>query len=298
MKIGNAPCSWGILEFDSAQPFFTFEQVLDEMAESGYSGTELGPWGFLPIDPARLKEVLEQRNLELPAAFIPLPFSESSLPIAAENETIKIAHLLRSVSGENALVILADDNGKSPLRTRNAGRLQQNDSLTASQWRTFGRQVNRLATKIFEETGLKTAFHHHCGGFVETPYEIGILMDMAIPERVGLCFDTGHYRYGGGDALQGLMYFFERIWHIHFKDVDPGVLKKSIENEWDYFEAVRRGIFCELGSGEINFPGIIKTLQEKEYKSWIIVEQDILNSAANPFENARRNRLYLKKLEY
>ena len=53
IKIANAPCSWGILEFDLEGESAGFEQVLDEMKETGYAGTELGDWGFMPSEPAR-----------------------------------------------------------------------------------------------------------------------------------------------------------------------------------------------------------------------------------------------------
>ena len=55
IKIANAPCSWGVLEFDLEGKAAGFEQVLDEISETGYEGSELGDWGFRPTVPADLK---------------------------------------------------------------------------------------------------------------------------------------------------------------------------------------------------------------------------------------------------
>ena len=49
---------------------------------------------------------------------------------------------------------------------------------------TFGQL---FATILMEQTGLRTVFHHHCGGYVETPEEVGRLMASTNPELLGLC---------------------------------------------------------------------------------------------------------------
>lgn len=296
MKIGNAPCSWGVLEFDENAPVPLYKEILEEMAETGYEGTELGPWGYFPTEPAQLKGMLHGYSLELVAAFVPVPFSEASAHEEGAAEALRIAELLSDVTGAEALIVLADDNGKIPVRVQKAGRIENEDSLTTAQWKTFGKGVDVVAARVFEETGLRSVFHHHCAGYVETPKEIEILLDITNPDSVGLCFDTGHYRYGGGDPLAGMAKFSKRIRHIHFKDVDPAVLDDSIKQRWDYFTSVQNGIFCELGSGNVQFPEIVKLLPELQQASWIIVEQDILKQSDSPFRSAKNNRVYLKQL--
>ena len=69
MQIANAPCSWGVLEFESATLAPGPAQVLDEIASTGYDGTELGDWGFLGTDPAQLRGDLNRRRLALVGAF-------------------------------------------------------------------------------------------------------------------------------------------------------------------------------------------------------------------------------------
>jgi inosose dehydratase len=114
------------------------------------------------------------------------------------------------------------------------------------------------------------------------------------PTIVGLCFDTGHYRFGGGDPLAGLQKHSDRIWHVHFKDHSPAVAAQTRAHGWDYFESVRHGIFCELGQGDVAFPAIAAQLKQRGYDGWIVVEQDVLPGMGSPKESAQRNRDYLR----
>jgi inosose dehydratase len=75
IKVANAPCSWGVLEFELQGQAAGYVRVLDEMQQTGYLGTELGDWGFLPTDPDLLKTELAARNLELLRAFVPVDLS-------------------------------------------------------------------------------------------------------------------------------------------------------------------------------------------------------------------------------
>ncbi|MHC4357001.1 MAG: TIM barrel protein [Planctomycetota bacterium] len=149
------------------------------------------------------------------------------------------------------------------------------------------------------QTGLRTVFHHHCAGFVERPDEVARLLEMTDPDLLGLIFDTGHYAYGSGSnnpeiVLEGLDLFAERIWYMHFKDCDPNVANSARAEGWDYFEAVRRGVFCELGQGCVDFPAVLNWLVERDYDGWAVVEQDVLPGMGSPRESAQRNREYLR----
>jgi inosose dehydratase len=155
--------------------------------------------------------------------------------------------------------------------------------------------VDRIADAVRRHTGLRSVFHHHCAGFVEAPWEIAHLMKTTDPNLVGLCFDTGHYRFGGGgDPLQAYRQFKDRIWHVHFKDCNPAVHEQSRTNEWNYFESLKHGIFCELGKGDIDFKAFADELKKENYAGWIVVEQDVLPGMGAPKEFARRNREFLR----
>ncbi|GHO79815.1 hypothetical protein KSD_75860 [Ktedonobacter sp. SOSP1-85] len=305
MRIANAPCSWGALEFDDVKgEGITYGRMLDELRDTGYVGTELGDWGFMPTVPAQLQFELKRRNLRMVGAFVPVALKDVSLHTIGEAEALKVARLLSAVAEEedqSPFLILADANGTEPERTRNAGHVTNEMGLSAAQWTTFARGAERIARRVREETGMPTVFHHHCAGYVETPQEIERLLDMTDPELLGLVFDTGHYLYGSGDidgqrVLEGLERFGKRIQHVHFKDCHPLVARQARSEGWDYFTAVRNGVFCELGQGSVPFEVVRDWLHGRGYDGWIVVEQDVLPGMGSPKESAQRNRAYLKAI--
>src|SRR5437870_559605 len=221
IHVANAPCSWGALEFEGMGDGIAFGQMLDELRDSGYVGTELGDWGYMPTEPVALKEELERRKLAMVGAFVPVALKYSEAHTSGEANAMKIARLLAAVSNTNVeghlpLLILADANGTDPLRTQYAGRVTFEMSLSPSEWKTFAEGAEGIARAVRDVTGLAMAFHHHCGGYVETPEEIAHFLDMTDPDLLGLVFDTGHYLYGSGGidgqvVLDGLKRFGERI---------------------------------------------------------------------------------------
>ncbi len=295
-RIANAPCSWGVLEFDLDGQAAGYEQVLDEIAETGYAGTELGDWGFMPTDPAVLRAELAKRSLALLAAFVPVAFADASAHAEGEAVAVRTARLLRDTAGENCFIVLADNNGTVEARTRHAGRITPDLGLSDGQWQTFAAGVNRVARAVKEQAGLRTVFHHHCAGYVETPAEIDRLMALTDPALVGLCLDTGHCMFGGGDPADLMQRYADRIWHVHFKDFDPQAAARNHEQQGDYFAAIRQGVFCELGKGAVNFPAIRDLLLARGYDGWIVVEQDVLPSMGSPKMSAQRNRAYLQSI--
>ena len=146
------------------------------------------------------------------------------------------------------------------------------------------------------ETGLRTALHPHGSTFVETPAEIDEFLRRTDPEKVGIVFDTGHYMLGGGDPVEGVEKYGERIQLMHFKDFNPAVVEQAKENGWNYKEMIGAGVFCELGTGAVDFPKVLETLHEVGYDGWIVVEQDVLPGMGSPAENAERNRAYLGRI--
>jgi len=296
IKIANAPCSWGVLEFALEGEAAGYAQVLNEMAETGYKGTELGDWGFMPTDPAKLEQEIHARGLTLLGAFVPVALKDPGSHAAGEEAAVRTARLLSGVEGKTPFIVLADDNGKIPERTQNAGRIKLDQGLSQLEWKVFAEGTERIASAVKKETGLRTVFHHHCAGYIETPAEIDTLLRLTDPSLLGLCIDTGHYRFGGGDPLEFLQKNASRIWHVHFKDCQPDIAAKSCQEGWDYFTSVRTGIFCELGKGEIKFQAVKAELEKLGYDGWIVVEQDVLPGMGSPKDSARRNREYLASI--
>lgn len=301
LRVGNAPCSWGTLEFEEAQgKQVPYRQMLDELVETGYTGSELGDWGYMPTDPAALSRELKARGVAMLGAFVPVALKDAAAHGRGVDTAVKTARLLAAVATDPApFLVLADNNGTVPERTQNAGRIAPDMGLSASEWKTFARGAEEVARAVREQTGLKTVFHHHCAGYVETPEEISRLLELTRPDLLGLVFDTGHYCYGAGtrDAMSGLRRFQERVWYIHCKDCEPEVAERARAEKWDYFRALQYGVFCELGKGCVDFAAVLHWVRETAYNHYLLVEQDILPGMGTPKESARRNRQYLLSLE-
>jgi inosose dehydratase len=296
IKIANAPCSWGVLEFDLAGKAAGFEQVLDEIGKTGYQGTELGDWGFMPVVPSELRKELDKRSLSMVGAFVPVFLKDRFNHAAGAEVAVRTAKLMADAGYPEAFIVLADENGSIKERTLNAGRVTPAMGLNGDEWKVFAEGANMVAREVRSRTGLRTVFHHHCAGFAETPSEIDSLMEYSDPSLLGLVLDMGHYVFGGGDPLEALRKHKDRIWHIHFKDCHPGLALRSRNEGWDYFKSVGNGVFCELGKGAVDFPSIVKELTLQGYSGWIVVEQDVLPGMGNPKVCAQRNRDYIKSL--
>lgn len=306
LKIGNAPCSWGTIEGMNESERLSFTTMLDELVAAGYTGTELGDYGFMPTDAGELRTALSTRNLTMLGAYVDVSLVDPAAQTEGLARVLTIARLLQSVAdlGDEAwqpYLVLADRHSENPSRFQNAGRVTPDLSLTAAQMQTFAEHANRIGETVTKETGLETVFHHHCAGYVETPEEIGRFLELTDPEHINLVFDTGHYLYGSGENTAGIITealerWQERIRYVHFKDLEPEVAKAARQEGWDYKTAIGRGVFCELGRGCIDFASVVGTLNTQAYEGWITVEQDMLPGLGTPRESAARSRTFLRKL--
>jgi inosose dehydratase len=306
IQVGNAPCSWGVLEFEGldANPIGC-TQMLDELVETGYTATELGDWGFMPTDPAALQMEIEKRNLAMLGAYVQVAFKYPETHAAGKQEVLKIARLLRdSTPKGKPFLILADNNAEEPIRRQYGGRATPEIALTPDEFKVFVRGVREIAAAVRDETGLPVLFHHHTAGYVETPAEIDRLLDNTDPALLNLVFDTGHFVFGsgpnspyaGGQIVPALEHYGERISYIHFKDCDPRIAALSRAENWDYIKSLYSGVFCELGKGCLDFPGVVDWLKKRNYTGWVLVEQDVLPGMGTPKDSAQRNRDYLKAI--
>ncbi len=292
IKVASAPVSWGIYEFEGIEPKFPYSQVLDEIAGTGYTGIELGPYGYLPTDPAQLHDELGKRNLKLLSAFVPVKLVDATAQEAGAQAALKVGKLLAALGA--GYIVLADDNGKVPELVKQAGQ-RSGSKLSAAEWDTFAKGVDMIAKRIHDELGLGLVFHHHCAGYVETPDEVRELFKRTNADLVGLCLDTGHWHYAGGDAVACVKEFGSRVRYLHLKDCSKEIAAQSRADKKDYFQAVQAGVFCALGEGEVDFPAVIQEMQNLGYDGWAIVEQDILTDDPGvPRKFSQLNRDYLR----
>ncbi len=295
IQVANAPCSWGVIENIEGERI-TYKQVLDEMQATGYAGTELGDWGFMPTDPVRLADELNAHHLKLLGSWVNVYLHDASRHDESIADCVRTGKLLAAVGGDKAFVILGNDPYMDPMRTKRAGRIRPEDGMSAAQWDTFAKGANRVAKAVRDETGLRTIFHHHVGTWVETPAETKRLMEMTDPTLLGLVFDTGHWTFAGGDAVEGLKQHADRIWHVHFKDCNQKITAQSRAEGWDGPTSLGHGVFSELGKGDVDFPAVLEQLRAMGYGGWIVVEQDVLPGMGTPRESAQRNRDYLRSI--
>jgi len=281
-------------------PPLTYLGVLDQIATSGYAGTELGDRGFMPGDPIVLKPQLEQRNLAMIGAFTPLELTDPANLDAATAIGLRSARLLAACtspqSAPGPYLILAADAVLHPLRRRVAGRVKPVHSLSDAEARAVARAVNQIAAAVLAETGIATVFHPHCGTPVETVVETSHFAMMTDPDLVGLCFDTGHVAFAGDDLDEWLMLFAPRTRLVHFKDMDSVIANQARGNAWDYTTAVRNGLFCPLGEGSVDFAACLQALAGGGYQGWIVVEDEIPPGREPPLVVAMRDRQFLRGL--
>src|SRR3954447_21424792 len=191
IRVANAPVSWGALEFeDYKQKPLPFDVVLDEIAETGYAGTELGDWGFLPTAPAHLRSELDRRGLTMTGAFVPVRLTDPAALQHGIEQAVRTARLLAAVTpggnrDQSPFIVVADDNATDPMRTLNAGRITEAMGLPDEDMAAYAARAEAIARTVREETGLRSVFHHHSAGWVETPAEIDRFLANTDPEAIG-----------------------------------------------------------------------------------------------------------------
>ncbi|MBA3571311.1 MAG: TIM barrel protein [Pyrinomonadaceae bacterium] len=292
IKVGNAPVSWGVMEVAGWGGQIPFGKVLDEITEAGYAGTELGPFGYFPTEPNQLKSELSSRGLQLVTSFVPIPLAHPDRHDVGYQEAMKVAHLLAQTGAR--LIVLADEMSKARMEV--SGRVDESrDGMSDSQWEGAAQILGSIA-EACRELGLSAVFHHHAGTFVETPKEVARLCDSIDADLLGLCLDTGHYFFGGGDPVEAVRLYGARIRHLHLKDVQLPILESARRDGIGFLEAVRHGVFCELGEGAVDLNAVIQGLSADGYSDWAIVEQDVdtRSEGVKPFESALRSRQYLR----
>lgn len=294
MRVASAPVSWGVMENIALPDDYSPDRVLDEIAEAGYSGTELGPYGFLPTNPDELRAALAKRKLTLCSAFIEMDLGNAAKLEAGIATVLTSAKLIGQAGAK--LLVLSDEI--TPARNAAAGRPEVGNTLS---WNEPEWQNVKLAVgKVIEECralGLRVSFHHHVGTHVETPQEVDRLFSLFPASDLGLCLDTGHYVYGGGDVVAYLEKHVSRVWCVHLKDVYAEKLAEARQQKLNFHDAVRHGVFAPLGKGSIDFSRVLALLKKGNFDGWLVVEADVLPGGVGadaPLANAVAARQLLR----
>lgn len=283
LRFGASPLLWNhdhLLDLTSEVPY---EVVLDEIAQAGYQGTELGR-GF-PRDPAVLGPALSARGLALAGVGYVPGLTEGQGVAAALNSVNSLLDFL-SALGCSTLIIAEP---VAPERAAVAGRVNEvgGRALRDDQWQNLAHGLNELGARC-RGRGISLAFHPHVGTYIETPLEVKQLMNMTDSDLVGLCLDTGHYAYGGGDPAEVVATYRWRLRHVQLKDMDLTIKQACTAAGLSFKEALRRHVFCELGTGSVDLAGVAASLLSDGYAGWVVAEQD--TSALTPLAAASANR--------
>lgn len=294
IKIGNAPCSWGV-EFADDERNPAWRQVLKECAEVGYKGIELGPVGFMPEDPAELGEALAAHDLELIGGVVFRPFHDPAKWDDVLDGAVRTCKALTAHGAQHLVLI----DSISPRRAPSAGRAAEAEQMGDAEWTALVERIRIVAKMGAEDYGLTVGMHAHAAGFIDFEPELERLLDEIDDGILKICFDTGHHSYAGYDPVAFMRRHMDRISYMHFKDIDPVIKADVIAKRTGFYDACGQGIFCNLGDGDVNFADVRQTLIDAGYEGWCTVEQDC-DPAGNtsPLRDAVANRAFLQSIGF
>ena len=218
MKIGNAPCSWGV-EFAGDPRNPDWRDVLKDCAEAGYAGIELGPVGFMPEDPPQVAEALAENGLELIGGVVFRPFHDPDQWDDVLDGSLRTCKAL-AAHGARHLVLI---DSISPRRAPTAGRADAAEQMDLAEWTAYRDRIAHVAKMGAEEYGLTVGMHAHAAGFMDFEPELERLLNEVDESILKICFDTGHHSYAGFDPVAFMERHIGRISYMHFKDIDPVV---------------------------------------------------------------------------
>lgn len=294
IKIGNAPCSWGV-EFANDPRNPPWQRVLQECHAAGYNGIELGPIGYMPEDPAILADALAENQLELIGGVIFQPFHDPDKWDQVLDASHRTCKALRA-HGAQQLVLI---DSISPRRAGTAGRPNEAEQLTDAEWESIKERIHTVAKIGNQEYGLTVGIHPHAGGFIDFLPEVERLLNEIDADTLKIALDTGHSVYAGFDPIQFMQQHMKRISYIHFKTTDPVIRKHVVENRTNFYDACAQGLMCNLNVGEVDFPAVRDVLLKQGYQGWCTVEQDCdPEGSTSPVKDARQNREYLASIGF
>ncbi|NGO41126.1 TIM barrel protein [Streptomyces ureilyticus] len=285
--LGSAPDSWGVW-FPEDERQVPYTRFLDELAAAGYEWLELGPYGYLPTEPAVLAEELAVRGLKVSGG---TAFGALHRPEAWDDMLAHVRQVaaLTAATGAHHLVFIP------PMyRDEKTGGFTESPELTAELWAGFGRAADRLGKLLLNEYDVRLVIHPHADSHIQTQPEIERLLNESDSRYTNLCLDTGHVAYGGGDNLDLIRRFGERVGYVHIKQMDPEILAQVAAENLSFGEAVKRGVCVSPPAGVPKPDDVVAELAELDAELFVIVEQDLYPCAPEvPLPIAVSTRAYL-----
>jgi inosose dehydratase len=287
ITIGTAPDSWGVW-FPSDPEQVPPDVFLHEVAEAGYEWIELGPYGYLPSDAAKLSERLDEYGLGVLAGTV---FEHLHRPESWDDvwtQVTNVAALTQAVGGKHIVVI------PDVWRHHKTGEPVENRELTADQWKQKTSGLDELGRRVLSEYGLHVQFHSHADSHIGYQPDIERFLESTNPEWVNLCFDTGHIAYYGGDCLELIEKYPDRIGYLHLNQVNPQVIAQVLDKDLSFPEAVRMGAMIEPPLGVPEMPPLLEAVSALDRDIDGIIEHDLYPCSPDlPLPIAKRTKAYL-----
>ncbi len=291
IQVGICPDSWGVW-FPNDPKQLPWQRCLDETAEAGYAWFELGPYGYLPTDPAVLRPELEKRGLTAVGQTIDEFAVEDPAVWDRMEKTICASGELLAALGAKYFILI-----DAPYNDLATGQPIAPPKLDDDGWHRLIDNTHRLADLLQARYGVKLLYHPHAETYVEYEDQIERFLQDTDPARVGLCFDTGHHAYRGGDPVRFMRKHHDRIPYLHLKSVDPKVQREVEASGVPFAQAVAMDMFVEPNQGAVDFAAFRDVLREINYAGYAIVEQDMYPAPFDkPLPIAKRTREYLREI--
>ncbi|MFI6515554.1 TIM barrel protein [Spirillospora sp. NPDC050679] len=311
-RVAGAPISWGVCEVPGWGHQMGADRVLAEMGALGLAATESGPDGFLPASPADRAALLAVYGLRPVGGFVPV--------VLHDPDRDPVPEVQRALTGLGLAAPEPDGarSGAVPAAGGPSGppkEMERSDSLAPTLvlaavhgldgyderpdldpagWQTLLSNLDRIAA-LAARAGARAVLHPHVGTMVERSSEVRRVLDGS---GVPLCLDTGHLLIGGTDPGELAAREPGRIAHVHLKDVDAGLAEDVRHGRTSYTDAVRKGVYRRLGEGDVDVPGVVRSLEGAGYGGWYVLEQDTVldrepDPGAGPVEDVRACLAYL-----
>lgn len=259
-RVASAPISWGICEVPGWGKMLSTNRVLSEMAQLGLAGTELGAPGFLPTNPDEIDAILEEHKLKLLGGFTPVVVHNPVERDATMKYVRKTIELFKK-TGATQLV-------SSPVYTWN---WDTPVALTNDEIKHMFKVLDEI-TLMCKDNGISNVLHPHLMTVVETKSDVERVLDGC---DVDWCLDSGHLAIGGVDILEFAKAAFDRIGHVHLKDVDLSRAPSVLNRSQSIMQGVQDGLFTVLGKGDVPISELVRFLESHGYQGWYVIEQDM-----------------------
>lgn len=299
VRIGINPISWFNDDMPSLGGETPLETALKEGREIGYEGFELG--NKFPKDGPGLKAKLDEFGLACVSGWYSgflaelEPGQTNETAVAAEIKRCE-AHMSKLQFNGVKVVVYGECAGtvQGQIETPVSKRPQ---FATEAQWKGYAERLNAFGEHLLNTYGIKLAYHHHMGAYVESPADVDKLMALTDPAKVFLLFDTGHAYFGGAsNPVDLLKKHVGRVIHVHCKDVRPSVISMARNDGWSFLQGVLNGVFTVPGDGSIDYAAVLKTLKDNGYEGWLVVEAEQDPAVAPSYQYAKKGYETLRSL--